>query len=582
MAHAIDTTNSLERIMGQQDLRIQELVTKIEHGDIRLPEMQRHYVWRKTRVRDLLDSLYRGYPSGTILTWETDSEVATREFAVDQGRNSNSFQLLLDGQQRLTSLSAILRGHPVKVRGRKRPIDILFNLDHPEEIAIVTEVNEEEDIDLVNENEESIDAGEDEILSRLDRLAFVVATKKLANRPNWVSVTKVFLENSDAPFLKSAGISNWDDSRFEKYSNRLRKLRAIKDYQYRVHILDRDKSYEEVTEIFVRVNSLGAKLRSSDLALAQITATWRDSLKIFQQFEESSQKIGFEVGLGIHLRNLVTFATGQSRFQAVVGLSQKNLETNWERAKRGAEYAFNFLKSNVGIDSPALLSSPFIVIAIANFGDYYNYNPSPEEAQLLRYWVLVANAKGRYSRGSTETILDQDLAAIRKGEGVSGLLQLLKTQAGRLEVLTDDLENRNVRSAYFKTMFLAFHQQGATDWRDQLVISLKHKGQQHSLQFHHIFPQSVLNKQGIARKKINDISNLLFLSGRTNRKISDKEPALYLPEILEKQGEDAFTKQAIPTDEALWQISAYDDFIKERRNLIAKCLNQFLGNKPSI
>ena len=70
--------------MGQQDLTIHELVAKVGRGDIRLPEMQRRYVWRQTRVRDLLDSLYRGYPSGTILTWETDEIVTTRDFAVDQ------------------------------------------------------------------------------------------------------------------------------------------------------------------------------------------------------------------------------------------------------------------------------------------------------------------------------------------------------------------------------------------------------------------------------------------------------------------------------------------------------------------
>ena len=131
--------------MGQQDLKIHELVAKIERGEIRLPEMQRQYVWRQTRVRDLLDSLYRGYPSGTILTWETDESVATRDFAVEQERAGKSFQLLLDGQQRLTSLSAIIRGEPVQVRGRVRPVDILFNLEHPDTLDFITEVNEDDD-----------------------------------------------------------------------------------------------------------------------------------------------------------------------------------------------------------------------------------------------------------------------------------------------------------------------------------------------------------------------------------------------------------------------------------------------------
>ena len=565
--------------MGQQDLKIHELVAKIKRGDIRLPEMQRQYVWRQTRVRDLLDSLYRGYPSGTILTWETDEGVATREFAVEQNRDGKSFQLLLDGQQRLTSVSAIIRGEPVYVRGRVGPIDILFNLEHPDALELITEVNENDDTDDDDTTDEEItDATEDELLKRFDRMAFVVSSKKLAAIPQWVSVTDVFRETSDTPFLKAAGVTSMEDPRYDKYTTRLKHLRSIGDYQYRVHILDHDTSYEEVTEIFVRVNSLGVKLRSSDLALAQITATWRDSLKIFQTFEDTCKKEGFDLGLGIHLKNLVSFATGQSRFRAVSGLSKERIQKGWEDAKQGMDFALNFLRSNAGIDSLALLSSPFMIISIANYGHFKDYNLSPDEARLLRYWVLVANAKAHYSRGSSETFLDQDLAAIRRGAEIPGLLQLLRTQVGRLDVLPADLENRNSRSAYFKSMFLAFRAQGATDWRDQLVISLKHSGAQHSLQFHHVFPQGVLKKHELTTAKINDICNLAFISGRTNRKISDKEPSLYLPGIVSKQGESALSKQSIPIDAALWHVDTYDSFLARRRQLVADRLNEFLGH----
>ena len=119
--------------MPKVDTSVASLVGQVKSGELRLPEMQRRYVWPATRVRDLLDSLYRGYPSGTILVWETDREMPSRDLAVAQA--SSPFQghkLLLDGQQRLTSLSAILNGEHVTVRGRKKPIDILFNLDHPD------------------------------------------------------------------------------------------------------------------------------------------------------------------------------------------------------------------------------------------------------------------------------------------------------------------------------------------------------------------------------------------------------------------------------------------------------------------
>ena len=111
--------------MAKAEAIVEELVAMIERGELRLPEMQRQYVWRSTRVRDLLDSLYRGYPSGAILLWETDEAIPLQAFAVSQEASPyKSTRLLLDGQQRLTSLSAVVRGQPITVRGRKRPIGV--------------------------------------------------------------------------------------------------------------------------------------------------------------------------------------------------------------------------------------------------------------------------------------------------------------------------------------------------------------------------------------------------------------------------------------------------------------------------
>src|SRR5213079_3425285 len=116
--------------MQKIDTDVGKLVEMISGGELRLPEMQRRYVWPATRVRDLLDSLYRGYPSGAILLWESNETVPLQDFSITQQANPyQSTRLLLDGQQRLTSLSAVIRGEPVSVRGRRRPIEILFNLD---------------------------------------------------------------------------------------------------------------------------------------------------------------------------------------------------------------------------------------------------------------------------------------------------------------------------------------------------------------------------------------------------------------------------------------------------------------------
>ena len=534
--------------MAKAEASVEELVGMIDRGELRLPEMQRRYVWRSTRVRDLLDSLYRGYPSGAILLWETDEAVPLQEFAVEQeGNPYQSSRLLLDGQQRLTSLSAVIRGKPVGVRGRRKPIELLFNLEHPEDLTVVTEVNEEgNDEDEDQERiEDEVDSTEDELQKRFNRMTFVVATRKLAQLPQWVKVAEVFKSDSDRPFLKRAGIVDLDDPRAERYSQRLARLRAVRKYVYRMDILERSLSYEEVTEIFVRVNSLGAKLRSSDLALAQITAKWRGALKTFQAFQDQCGKAGFELDLGLHLKNLVAFATGQSRFLTVGSLPVETLQRAWKECVPGMEFALNFLKSNAGLDSPALLSSPFLLVTLGYYGHKRGYEIGAEEAQQLRHWVLVANAKGRYSRGSSETLLDQDLATLRQSGGASELMDRLRLQVGRLDIAPAELEGRNQRSALFKTMFLAFRAAEAQDWHSNLAIALGHRGAQHRLQFHHVFPKAVLKSSYTAREA-DDIANLAFIGGKTNRKISDKPPSLYFPGLIEKSGLSAFEAQCIP------------------------------------
>lgn len=563
--------------MAKAEASVEELVGMIQRGELRLPEMQRQYVWRSTRVRDLLDSLYRGYPSGAILLWETDEDVPLQDMAVAQQHNPyQSTRLLLDGQQRLTSLSAVIRGEPVQVRGRRRPIELLFNLEHPDQLTTVTEVDEnaDDDDDL---SEDEADANEDELLQRFNQMTFVVATRKLEQLPQWVKVSDVFKSTSNNAFLKRAGITSFDDPRSDKYSQRLDRLRGIRRYVYRMDILERTLSYDEVTEIFVRVNSLGAKLRSSDLALAQITAKWRHSLEIFQKFQEDCAKTGFDLELGLYLKNLIAFATGQSRFKTVNTLSLETLQSSWKQSCQGMEFAMNFLRSNAGIESLALMSSPFLLVAVAYYCHSRDYALSVDESAQLRYWALATNAKGRYSRGSSETILDQDLATIRQGGTVQDLIDRLRQQVGRLDITPEELEGRNQRSALFKTMFLAFRAAGAKDWRSNLAIALDHSGVQHRLQFHHIFPKALL-KNLVTSREADDIANLAFIGGKTNRAISDKPPATYLPPLIAQLGQPMFDAQAIPVDTALLDLPAYKAFLSERRRRIAAALNVFLGS----
>jgi hypothetical protein len=134
----------------------------------------------------------------------------------------------------------------------------------------------------------------------------------------------------------------------------------------------------------------------------------------------------------------------------------------------------------------------------------------------------------------------------------------------------------NQRSALFKTMFLAFRAAGAKDWRSTLAIALDHSGSQHRLQFHHIFPKAVLKNTYLSREP-DDIANLAFIGGKTNRAISDKTPADYFPTLIAKAGLDTFQAQCIPTVPELLTADCYKKFLSERRKAISNRLNEFLG-----
>ncbi len=122
---------------------------------------------------------------------------------------------------------------------------------------------------------------------------------------------------------------------------------------------------------------------------------------------------------------------------------------------------------------------------------------------------------------------------------------------------------------------MTFRADGARDWHSNLAIALGHRGVQHRLQFHHIFPKAVL-KSRFTSREADDIANLSFIGGKTNRQISDKTPSEYFPKLLEKS-QSAFVAQCIPTQPDLLGAERYKEFLVERRRLIAARLNSFLG-----
>jgi hypothetical protein len=158
----------------------------------------------------------------------------------------------------------------------------------------------------------------------------------------------------------------------------------------------------------------------------------------------------------------------------------------------------------------------------------------------------------------------------------------VKRQFGRLHVEPGDLAGRGVNSPLFSLAYLALKAGGAKDWYSGLGLSLTHQGKLHFIQWHHVIPKSLLKARSYETGEINEIANMAFITGQTNRRISNKEATGYLADIVSRQGEAALSSQCVPTDPALWATSRYRDFLQHRRSELAKRMNAFIAEKASL
>lgn len=531
-------------MITSQDREIQALVNDIRDGKLLLPEMQRGYVWKGPQVRNLFDSLYRNYPSGQLLIWETDDLPFSRQVSVDEvDKAQRRPQLLLDGQQRLTSLAAVMLGKPLMVRDSRRPIDIAFN--------VFTE-------------------------------RFEVAGVRQRGETGWISVSKLFTAGPMRVLREvRQGLS---DDEEDLVLERLTRLDGIKTYKYRVNVLEAI-SYEEVTDIFVRINSGGTTLNSADLALAQISARWRGVTDEFYKFQWSIwNKHNLWLDNGILLRTMSLLLTNQSRLGQFFRGDQRRVATEeipegWNRARSGLLTALEFVRHNCQIDRLNLLPTNYILITLACFFDRFGANVSGSQARDLQRWVYLALAWSRYSAAS-ESALDQDYAALNKPEPVRMMILNIEDKVGRGRTISErELRDQRKNSPFMVLSYVLARYGGAEDWFSGVKL-----GGGQALELHHIFPKAVLAKKYSLRVDtliIDQVANLAFLSGKANGTITSRQPGEYLPKIEEAR----LRAQSVPIEPALWTLDRFEAFAQERRQLLADGINKLilsLSDEPSL
>ncbi|HYF15521.1 MAG TPA: DUF262 domain-containing protein [Phycisphaerales bacterium] len=527
--------------MIAEPLRVSHLLAEVAQGGVLLPEIQRDYVWNGPQVAKLLDSLYHEFPSGQILLWDTQNLPVTKTLV---GTTTSALppasrpKIVLDGQQRLTSL--------VQALGK------------PESLANGNGIN---------------------IFFHLGNETFERYSSKMKRDPLWISVRDVVqASRSDLAILKAisqAGGPSIESDQADVFLQRLQKLKRIADYKFPVEVF-RSDDYEEVTELFVRINSGGKRLRTAELALAQLALRLPGQLvESFEDAINDYEDKHYDLDTRFLIRALIAVGTGQSRFRHLTDFWTKRpaeIEQAWKATRKGIDAAVNFARGNARFESSEWLPSLYPLITLTKYFTIYDRLQADVEKQLLQ-WFYIASVRGRYS-SSGETALDEDLKAVLGSDPISALTANATGAVGWIPILPDELDDAGVRNPLYALAFAAARRNGAVDWFTGLSLSASVLGDEHEIEDHHIFPKALLRRAGVRRKDIDEMANLAFLTSRPNKKIGKKPPHEYLLDIPR----DRLASQCVPLDPALWRVERYQDFLTERRRLLANAMNALIEN----
>jgi hypothetical protein len=519
--------------MALSNRTINELLTDVERGKIALPDMQREFVWDNTQIRDLVDSLYNNHPVGMILLWQTDSSENIPITAIDDTTKEiqNYSDLVVDGQQRLTSLFLVKKGVIFR-RAKERNIKLLFNPDSQE---------------------------------------FQVEIPPIRNKPEWFNVTSLIQKGSfaivDREKLKGLG---WSEDKIYQIMNRLEEVRNIfvgSRNSIPVFAISSQMNYEEVADIFVKINSKGTRIRITELLLAllalKIPGEFR---KDFRDYIERLEDNGWYIDAGVVIRSLVAILAKQGRlayFRSIArNISDEDLSNNWGITKKSLEECFKILEENLGIRNSDILPSQYVLIPLAFYVSQKKDAFSENDTKEFILWFLLASFWGRYA-GSPETRLDEDIKSISENKNLSKLFHLLKGQVGRLLVEEERFTGKSRNSKLL--LYVISREQGAEDWWKG------HKITTSDYEEHHIIPRSLLKKAEYEYALIDDAANIAFLTEKANRKISNASPERYLVEIDSAK----LKKQFVPIDKNLWKVENYEGFLQHRRRMIIEKINEY-------
>src|SRR5690606_27885281 len=571
-----------EVLFKKVDYILKKLVEDISMGEIGLPDIQRPFVWPMTKVRDLFDSMYRGFPIGYLLFWENGCSDTHRTIGAAP-KQKVARLLIVDGQQRLTSLYAVMKGVPVVTKDFKsQRIKIAFHpLSEKFEVsnaAIEKDVEWIPDISILWQPDTKPHAFKRKFLEKLGK-----------RRPLTAEEEDIIHERID---------------------------RLIKLEEYPLTALEISSSVDEdkVSEIFVRINSKGEALNQANFILTLMSVFWDEGRKELEEFcrrSKAPSPDGSPSPFNHYLRPnpdqllRVSVALGfrRARLEHVYSLLRgKDLETRqFSDEQRVKQFAllqeaqayvldlqnwhefFKVLK-RAGYPSDQLISSQMAVLytyALWLIGkrdfkvDLYRLR------EVMARWFFMATLTGRYT-GSPEARFEQDMALLRGANRADDFVRILDEQISAVltkdywEVtLPNELETAAARNtaqfAYYAALCLSEARVLYSKMKVSELLDPTTKAKKTALERHHLFPRKYLQRIGVREKRlINQVANYALVEWSDNIKISDRAPSDYVPELEKRFASDELQRMydwhGLPSN---WYELDYEDFLKERRRRIA-------------
>ena len=517
-------------------MRVTTILDNIDNGRMALPQFQRGYVWNGAQVRALMDSMYRRHPVGSLLAWNTEPD----EEVVRSGSDlaPGAVQLLLDGQQRITSLYGIIRGkEPPFFDGNNKAFTGLhFHL-------------------------------EDEAFSFWQ-------PSRMKDDPLWIDVSNL-MQRGLGDYIGELGNASELAPRLSVYISRLNDIYNIREREFHVEeVTGDDKTVDVVVDIFNRVNSGGTKLSKGDLALAKICAEWPDARDQMKKLIQRWSRDGYDFTLDWLLRNVNAIVTSEAEFIHLHGKPPSEIQAGLTRAEHSIERVLNLIADRLGLDHDQALFGKNALPIMAYYTDRRGQMMDGMEQDRLLFWYFQSAVWGRFS-GATESAINQDLRLLKDMDGgIERLIDQLRLSRGSLHIEPGHFVGHTRGARFYPVLYALTRVREARDWGTGEALKKSLLGKKSTLEMHHIFPKALL-RSDYHYREVNAIANYCFLTKDTNIRIGARPPSEYFPEI-EAKHPGALESQWIPMDRELWKAENYPQFLKERQRLLADAANRML------